>query len=147
MNWTVFGLILLYETCVVTCHCLFTSFRCWIWQFLSVVVALSVLVWISQTEPVAWGLVLFSTLFLSLSLSVIDNPWFFEKKVLWTDLWHVLSFLSHWPLSAYLTVTYVEPLWWVPLALLTWSSWQIVKKLFGKRWPTIWEIIYRWARG
>jgi hypothetical protein len=74
------------------------------------------------------------------------SPWW-RRPFLWSDRWHILSFLSHWPAVALLAVYFLPAWYWPILAIVSAAIWAGTKRAAGKDWPA-WPIqAIRWVRG
>ena len=76
------------------------------------------------------------------------HPWW-RTPLLWTDRWHVLSFLSWQPITARLICLHLPPRAWGPVAVWCMVLWVLVKWHGGvlRRW-SIWPITaYHYIRG
>lgn len=74
------------------------------------------------------------------------HPWW-RKPLLFSDRWHVLSALCHWPIVCFVLWQHVPMGWWIPVSIASWTLWQGVKVLAGKQWPPVWVQVWRWLRG
>lgn len=78
-----------------------------------------------------------------------QSAWW-RTPLLWTDRWHILSGLSHYPVAIYL-------LWpngsWLQLLIsalcisVCFIMWQVVKKKSGKNWASLPTRIYNYFKG
>ena len=96
-----------------------------------------------------------SVVLLELQKIYWEHPWW---RRLWipsmghSDLWHLLSALSHYPLSGYLLWLYVDPgayHWrWGAISVGVFIMWQVIKKLHRKNWPSgpaqVWKGLKGW---
>ena len=72
------------------------------------------------------------------------SPWW-RRPFLWSDRWHVLSALSHWPAVLALLWWAGTPWWgWLLAGGLSSVVWAGVKRAAGKPWPVWWVQAWRW---
>jgi len=63
-----------------------------------------------------------------------------------SDVWHIFSFLSHWPIHGYLILWYT-PWWsWAITAILGEIIWKVTKNRDNKDWDMWWVQTYKWLR-
>lgn len=73
------------------------------------------------------------------------NPWW--RKPLWfSDRWHILSFLCHYPIVCFVLWVAVPRILAVPVAIASWLIWQGVKILAGKEWDPIVVQFWKWMK-
>ena len=100
----------------------------------------------STLKAVLAGLcILITELALIASHATYASPWW-RTPMLWTDRWHILSFLSHFPIICLVLWLAVPSAYWTPLAVASWAGWQWVKILAGKQWDPQGVQIWNWLR-
>ena len=93
-------------------------------------------------------LIVLSEAAFALHHAVWASPWWREPLV-WTDRWHVLSGLAHFPIVTYVLVRCVPSgrhAWrWLAVIVGCEAVWWLIKALAGKgHWPMWWLQALEW---
>ena len=79
-----------------------------------------------------------------------DSTWW-RTPLLWSDRWHLLSWLSHYPAIALILWLAVPrgPRWrnWLLLAAASAGVWWLVKLWAGREWAMWWVQAWHWIGG
>jgi hypothetical protein len=99
-----------------------------------------------ETAAIAILLILVTEGALVASHVTWEHPWW-RKPLLWSDRWHVLSALCHWPIVCFVLWQHVPPDYWLALAGLSWALWQLIKEWGDKSWLSVPAQVWHWMKG